>query len=68
LLKPGDLLLTTWRGDGHCDHEAAGRACAQAAQARRVPGSRRPGLGLALGKPRRSRPALAPSSPPATVR
>lgn len=36
LLKPGDLLLTTWRGDGHCDHEAAGRACAQAAQARRV--------------------------------
>ncbi|AGN78847.1 TPA: PIG-L family deacetylase [Pseudomonas putida] len=36
LLKPGDLLLTTWRGDGHCDHEAAGRACAQAAQTRRV--------------------------------
>ncbi|PYC13865.1 PIG-L deacetylase family protein [Pseudomonas mosselii] len=36
LLKPDDLLLTTWRGDGHCDHEAAGRACAQAAQARRA--------------------------------
>lgn len=36
LLKPDDLLMTTWRGDGHCDHEAAGRACAQAAQARRA--------------------------------
>ncbi|MFF7109668.1 PIG-L deacetylase family protein [Pseudomonas sichuanensis] len=36
LLQPDDLLLTTWRGDGHCDHEAAGRACARAAQARRV--------------------------------
>ncbi|AIN58463.1 MULTISPECIES: PIG-L deacetylase family protein [Pseudomonas] len=36
LLEPDDLLLTTWRGDGHCDHEAAGRAAAQAAQARRV--------------------------------
>lgn len=34
LLEPDDLLLTTWRGDGHCDHEAAGRAAAQAAQAR----------------------------------
>ncbi|MBA1204136.1 PIG-L family deacetylase [Pseudomonas capeferrum] len=36
LLKPGDVLLTTWRGDGHCDHEAVGRACAQAAQARQA--------------------------------
>lgn len=36
LLKPDDLLLSTWRGDGHCDHEAAGRACAQAAQARQA--------------------------------
>ncbi|MHC6225632.1 PIG-L deacetylase family protein [Pseudomonas sp. X10] len=36
LLKPDDLLLTTWRGDGHADHEAVGRACAQAAQACRA--------------------------------
>ncbi|MDH0301988.1 MULTISPECIES: PIG-L family deacetylase [unclassified Pseudomonas] len=36
LLKPDDLVLTTWRGDGHCDHEAVGRACAQAAQVRRA--------------------------------
>lgn len=33
LLRPDDLLITTWRGDGHCDHEAIGRAAAQAAQA-----------------------------------
>lgn len=36
LLQPGDQLLCTWRGDGHGDHEAVGRACAQAAQARGV--------------------------------
>ncbi|MBH3310112.1 PIG-L family deacetylase [Pseudomonas mosselii] len=36
LLQPDDLLLTTWRGDGHCDHEAAGRACARAAQSCRA--------------------------------
>ncbi|WP_449433026.1 PIG-L deacetylase family protein [Pseudomonas putida] len=36
LLKPDDLLMTTWRHDGHCDHEAIGRAAAQAAQARQV--------------------------------
>lgn len=31
LLRPGDRVLTTWRHDGHCDHEAVGRACARAA-------------------------------------
>lgn len=36
LLKADDLLLTTWRGDGHADHEAVGRAAAQACQARKV--------------------------------
>lgn len=36
LLEPDDLLLTTWRGDGHCDHEAAGRAGARAALSRRA--------------------------------
>ncbi|WP_028694010.1 PIG-L deacetylase family protein [Pseudomonas cremoricolorata] len=34
LLKPDDLLMVPWRNDGHCDHEAIGRAGAQAAQAR----------------------------------
>ena len=36
LLRADDQLLCTWRGDGHCDHEAVGRACAQAAQAKSV--------------------------------
>jgi LmbE family N-acetylglucosaminyl deacetylase len=34
LLQPGDVVVTTWRRDGHPDHEACGaavaRACAQA--------------------------------------
>jgi len=32
-LRPGDRVVTTWRGDGHCDHESVGRACALATQA-----------------------------------
>ncbi|HEK1009840.1 TPA: PIG-L family deacetylase [Pseudomonas putida] len=36
LLRPDDVLMTTWRSDGHCDHEALGRAAAQAALARKV--------------------------------
>ncbi|MEE1865895.1 MULTISPECIES: PIG-L deacetylase family protein [Pseudomonas] len=32
LLRPGDRVLTTWRLDGHCDHEAVGRACARACE------------------------------------
>ncbi|MFQ6573976.1 PIG-L deacetylase family protein [Pseudomonas sp. UM16] len=36
LLTPQDVLLTTWQDDGHADHEAVGRACAQAARARGV--------------------------------
>lgn len=31
-LKPTDAVFTTWREDGHCDHEAVGRASAKAAQ------------------------------------
>lgn len=31
-LQPGDVVFTTWREDGHCDHEAVGRATAAAAQ------------------------------------
>lgn len=31
-LRPGDVVITTWRQDGHPDHEATGRACAAAAQ------------------------------------
>lgn len=31
LLKPGDVVITTWRYDGHPDHEATARACLMAA-------------------------------------
>jgi LmbE family N-acetylglucosaminyl deacetylase len=31
LLEPDDVVITTWRLDGHPDHEAAGHACAEAA-------------------------------------
>ena len=33
IVTPADLLLTTWRHDGHPDHEATARACATAAGA-----------------------------------
>jgi LmbE family N-acetylglucosaminyl deacetylase len=33
LLRPGDVVVTTWRHDGHPDHEATARACAAAALA-----------------------------------
>jgi len=32
-LESGDVILTSWRHDGHSDHEAVGRACAAAAAA-----------------------------------
>lgn len=31
LIRPGDQLISTWRQDGHCDHEATALACAQVA-------------------------------------
>jgi LmbE family N-acetylglucosaminyl deacetylase len=31
-LSPNDVVFTTWREDGHCDHEAVGRASATAAK------------------------------------
>ncbi|WPN49944.1 MULTISPECIES: PIG-L deacetylase family protein [unclassified Pseudomonas] len=31
LVRPGDCVVTTWRQDGHCDHEATGRATADVA-------------------------------------
>lgn len=34
IARPGDCLLTTWRGDGHCDHEAVGAAVAACARRR----------------------------------
>lgn len=33
LIRPGSLVLALWRGDGHPDHEACGRAAASAAAA-----------------------------------
>lgn len=35
-LRPGDVVFTTWRHDGHPDHEAVGRASAAAARAKGV--------------------------------
>lgn len=32
ILKPGDVAITTWRFDGHPDHEATARACIEAAR------------------------------------
>ena len=32
IVRPGDTVLTTWRFDGHPDHEACGQACALAAR------------------------------------
>ncbi|SEL21181.1 N-acetylglucosaminyl deacetylase, LmbE family [Roseateles sp. YR242] len=32
LLQPADVVVTTWRLDGHPDHEACGRACAAVAR------------------------------------
>jgi len=32
LLRPQDRVLTTWRLDGHSDHDAVGRACARACE------------------------------------
>lgn len=32
-LQPADVVFTTWRQDGHDDHEAVARACLQACQA-----------------------------------
>ncbi|WP_277757942.1 PIG-L family deacetylase [Pseudomonas sp. A34-9] len=31
-LRAEDVIFTTWREDGHCDHEAVGRASAEAAR------------------------------------
>lgn len=36
-LQPGDIVFTTWRYDGHPDHEAAGRAVHAAAEALELP-------------------------------
>ncbi|MDH0748837.1 PIG-L family deacetylase [Pseudomonas sp. GD03842] len=37
VLQPGDAVLTTWRHDGHCDHDATGQACARVASERGLP-------------------------------
>jgi LmbE family N-acetylglucosaminyl deacetylase len=36
-LQPDDIVFTTWRYDGHPDHEATGRAAYEAASAARLP-------------------------------
>lgn len=34
LLQPGDIVITTWRHDGHADHDAVGQAVADASDSR----------------------------------
>ena len=34
LLRPGDVVITTWRFDGHADHDVVGEAAAEAADLR----------------------------------
>ncbi|WP_110642870.1 PIG-L family deacetylase [Salinicola sp. CPA57] len=36
LLRADDVIVTTWRGDGHPDHEATGRVCARLAEDRKL--------------------------------
>ncbi|MFK3795593.1 PIG-L deacetylase family protein [Pseudomonas sp. NPDC088444] len=36
-LRPHDTVLTTWRHDGHCDHEAVGQACARVTEEKGLP-------------------------------
>ena len=36
LIRPQDRVITTWRLDGHCDHEATGRATASAVARQRA--------------------------------
>lgn len=36
LIHPGDRVVTTWQSDGHCDHEATGRAVAFATSQRQA--------------------------------
>jgi LmbE family N-acetylglucosaminyl deacetylase len=36
VIRPGDRVISTWRLDGHCDHEATGRAAARAVSARKA--------------------------------
>jgi LmbE family N-acetylglucosaminyl deacetylase len=36
-LQPGDIVFSTWRMDGHPDHEAVGRAAYEAANEARLP-------------------------------
>lgn len=36
-LLPDDVLFTTWRADGHTDHEATARACLAASEQANVP-------------------------------
>lgn len=36
MIRPQDRVITTWRQDGHCDHEATGRATANAVAQQRA--------------------------------
>ena len=61
-LAPGRWCVTTWRGDGHPDHEAVGRAAAVACR-RTGDTAGVPRVDVALGRAGPSRRAVAPGAP-----
>ena len=61
----GTWCAATWRGDGHPDHEATGRAAAAASKDVRRTVHRIPNMDVALGNSGRSGRAVAPGATPA---
>lgn len=59
LLRPGDVLITTWRHDGHPDHEACARACAAVAGPLHLPVLEVPVWGWHWNTPQRNAMPLA---------
>ena len=57
---PGTWCAATWRGDGHPDHEAVGRAAADACERTGAALLGISGMDVALGQPRRPSGALGP--------
>ncbi|MFD0523471.1 PIG-L deacetylase family protein [Paractinoplanes durhamensis] len=63
LLTPGRWCLTTWRGDGHPDHETVGRATARACAATgRACSNIRSGRGIGRTPMIRTCPGTAPAA------
>ena len=62
--RPGGIwCAATWRGDGHPDHEAVGRAAAEATARTGAVLTGVSGVDVALGRAGRRRGAVAPGPP-----